>query len=446
MLDHNVPKTWQGQTTLVFALASAALGLGNVYRFSYAMGEHGGAPFFLAYVLTLVAVVIPLLSAEVMLGSHGRGSPVGAIRWVSDQAGRSFAWSWLGWWQVFLGIVLAVKLVSLTALLFERAQVLHSGVLAAASAQEVFESFKLARLHGTHSALFSALVLVAMALLAGLGPNYVMAIMGWIALPAVAMVMVGLVDFAFARGNTQAAWEYLFARDFSTHGWAPIWAGMSSALFTMGAGLGVGLCFGARAPKGLPLVRSVCAAAIIDTTLVLLSALVLMALLFAVNVAPAEGVALVFVAAPYAFANLPLGEIYGALYFAVLGFASFAALMVLSEPAVMVLRRDVGIPRWRAALLIAALVAALVVVEEGVLAFEFRYIWRSIDVLLVVGMLLTSVFVGWRLPRPLARGELYLEPRWLFLFWWLLLRFVVPAVLVLLLYRYAVSGSTGVSV
>ncbi|NCX49754.1 MAG: hypothetical protein EBW81_09755 [Gammaproteobacteria bacterium] len=93
MLDDNVPKPWQGQTTLVFALAAAAMGLGNILRLPFLMGEHGGAPFFLTYLATVFLVAAPLLASEVMLGSHGRGSPIGAIRWASDQAGRSHHWS-----------------------------------------------------------------------------------------------------------------------------------------------------------------------------------------------------------------------------------------------------------------------------------------------------------------------------------------------------------------
>ena len=104
LLDHNVPQPWQGHTTLVFALAATAIGVGNLFRFPYLLGEHGGAPFFIAYVATLLLVVVPVLVAEVMLGSHGRGSPLGALRWATDQSGRSVAWSWLGVLQALAGL------------------------------------------------------------------------------------------------------------------------------------------------------------------------------------------------------------------------------------------------------------------------------------------------------------------------------------------------------
>ena len=66
---------WQSRTTFVMALALAVLGLGNIWRFATLMGDTGGGPFFLSYLLCLVLVGVPLLIAEVLLGSHGRGSP-----------------------------------------------------------------------------------------------------------------------------------------------------------------------------------------------------------------------------------------------------------------------------------------------------------------------------------------------------------------------------------
>ncbi|MDP5072169.1 MAG: sodium-dependent transporter, partial [Congregibacter sp.] len=83
---------WQSRTTFVFALAIAAVGLGNLWRFAWLMGEHGGAPFFLSYVFCLLLIGVPLLVAEVVLGSHGRGSPFLTMSWATEVSGRSRLW------------------------------------------------------------------------------------------------------------------------------------------------------------------------------------------------------------------------------------------------------------------------------------------------------------------------------------------------------------------
>ena len=71
---------WQSRTTFVLALSASAVGLGNLWRFSYLAGEHGGAPFVITYVACLFLVAVPVMVAEVVVGSHGRGSPPLALR------------------------------------------------------------------------------------------------------------------------------------------------------------------------------------------------------------------------------------------------------------------------------------------------------------------------------------------------------------------------------
>ena len=76
---------WHSRTTFVLALAASSVGLGNLWRFSYLAGENGGGPFVLTYILCLFLVAIPVMIAEVVIGSHGGGSPVAAMQ---TRAGR----------------------------------------------------------------------------------------------------------------------------------------------------------------------------------------------------------------------------------------------------------------------------------------------------------------------------------------------------------------------
>jgi len=199
----------------------------------------------------------------------------------------------------------------------------------------------------------------------------------------------------------------------------------------LGAGLGVGLCFGARTPKRLTLLRSVVAAAVLDTVFALGLSVVILPLLFATNTAPTEGLSLVFVAIPYAFGNLTDGEIYGALFFGFAALSGGAAILALMEPAVMILRRDVGLSRFVAAPCVAVCVLALTAVVHWAPGAFTTLLGLLTDHLIVLALLLIAIFVGWMMPRPVVRGELYREPRWLFATWWVLLRLLVPGVLLI---------------
>ncbi|MEY2909012.1 MAG: hypothetical protein RLZZ602_1535 [Pseudomonadota bacterium] len=427
MLDKNVPQPWQGQTTLVFALAAVAIGLGNLFRLPWLLGEHGGAPFFLAYLSTLMLVTVPAMVAEVMLGSHGRGSPLGAMRWASDQSGRSIYWSWLGVVQAIAAMLLASQLLVLTVWLFDRAVVLNTGILASASTIDIAENFTTMIELAQPQWLKALCLLCALALLLAMGSQYALGFMAWLILPALAVALMGLLDYSLAKGALKPAGEYLFAQRYRDFDLEAALAGMGSAFFTLGAGLGIGLSFGARTPRRLTLLRSVMAAAVIDTTFAVTLAVVIVPLLFATNTAISEGLSLVFVAIPYAFSNLPEGEVYGALFFGFAALSGAATILALMEPGVMILRREVGLSRWLA----ASLLALMVFLMAGLSRFGPEWIKLALGAasqyLVVVGLLGIAVFVGWIVPRPIIRGELYREPRWLFALWWTMVRFVAPS-------------------
>lgn len=430
MLDDNVPKPWQGQTTLVFALAAAAMGLGNILRLPFLMGEHGGAPFFLTYLATVFLVAAPLLASEVMLGSHGRGSPIGAIRWASDQAGRSHHWSLLGGGQALLALALLVLLALLASWMLDVALALNNLELSAASGLEVGQYF--GQLTATGNPGLQWPVLAAAVVAAALGPQYAMAVIGWLVLPVIAVGLLSIVQYAVGFGDLAAAGNYLFASDYENFQQTGAFAGILSGLLTAGAGLGIGSCFGAHAPRNLPFLRSVIAALVLDTAGVILVAVALIPLLSTSNVLPDQGLGFLFIGVPYAFANLPLGEVYGAIFFGVAALACFATIVALMEPIIMILRRELNLSRGLASLLTGGLVY-LVIWMLPLFESVTNLASRLIDSGVLVTMLLLGLFVGWRLPRPVVRGEMYREPPWLFIVWWYLLRFAVPPVLLVIL-------------
>lgn len=432
MLDSNVPRPWQGQTTLVFALAVVAVGLGNFYRLPFLMGAHGGAPFFIAYAATVMLVSAPVWAAEVMLGSSGRGSPVGAIRWAADQSGRLVWWSWLGGIQSFLALLVAAKLLLLSLWALDRAQVISDGVLASASAIEVAENFTLMVADNASLIGIGLVTALLAALLVTFGPAYAMGLIAWLGLPAIAVSCVGLLGYAIEYGDLQSADEFLFARDYTGNGFPAAVAGAVSGLYTLGAGLAVGICFGGRSPKGLPLLRAVAAAVVLDIAFGLMVALITVPLVYAVNVEPVDGLAYIFVAVPYAYANLPSGDVYGALFFGMLASTSLFTLVALMEPAVMLLRKELHWHRPVAAGLVAGgvLLLASLMASSDTLDGLATMLMNGLIPLAVIAV---SVFVGWRMPRPIVRSELYREPRWLFLLWWELIRLIVPLIVTLAL-------------
>ncbi|BBI58976.1 hypothetical protein HSBAA_02820 [Vreelandella sulfidaeris] len=94
MSGHNV---WTHKGTFLLAAVGSAVGLGNLWRFPYLAGENGGGAFILVYALTIFAVGIPILIAEILLGRNSRQSPIMGMRHLTKTHGTSRAWGnhWL---------------------------------------------------------------------------------------------------------------------------------------------------------------------------------------------------------------------------------------------------------------------------------------------------------------------------------------------------------------
>ena len=102
----NAPDRWHLRTTFVLALSASALGMGNLWRFSYLTGEYGGGAFVITYVLCLFLIAVPVMVAEAALGRYGGPSSVAAITLASDSAGLSQGWRLIGVLACLTGVLI----------------------------------------------------------------------------------------------------------------------------------------------------------------------------------------------------------------------------------------------------------------------------------------------------------------------------------------------------
>ncbi len=237
---------------------------------------------------------------------------------------------------------------------------IHSGAMASGSPVEVASHFVSAMNDRTGQFTKALMGLAAAGAVSAMGIRLGMGILAWIVLPGVAITLVGVLDFVVLTTDLRPVSAFLFSYDGSHWGVEAAKQALLSAGVTLGAGLGVAMSLGAQAPQGLPWARSVIAVAMLDTAFLLVTAIIASALLFEVNVAPSEGLAAVFVALPYAFVNVPMGEIYGTLFFFAMAAISWSAALILMEPTVLLLEQEWGVGRLGGAILAATLAVLIV--------------------------------------------------------------------------------------
>ena len=437
---------WRSRTTFVLALSASAVGLGNLWRFPYLLGEHGGAPFMLAYLACLFLVAAPLLIAEVVIGSHGRGSPPVAMRWAADRSLRSRGWVLAGLLPCLAGLLLLAVYAVVAGWSMAFAFATARGEFAAASALEVSRYFR-ALIGDTGAALaWMTLFIAAVTAIVALGIRRGIGLFVWFAVPATIALLLILVDFALRHGDLVAAGKFLFTFQRLDFDARSVLVALSHAFYTLGIGVGVGIAYGAYSHQRIPIARSVLAVAIIDAALAVMAGVAVMPLVFAANVEPGAGPALTFVAMPYVFGNVAEGELYGTLFFVLVLVVALGSAVALLEPLVGALKQHLRLRRLTAAVIaggtvwcLAALAALSLADEAGPgLPWFLLLDQLATDWLMPLAALLLALFVGWQMRPVLRREQLYRAGPVLYGGWLFLLRYVsVPAIIVILLANLA---------
>jgi NSS family neurotransmitter:Na+ symporter len=427
---------WRSRTTFVFALSIAAVGLGNLWRFAWLMGEHGGAPFFLSYLFCLLLIAAPILVAEVVLGSHGRGSPFLTMAWATRVSGRSRLWLGVALLSCLAGFLLLISYLVVAGWALGYAYELQLGNFAAISLEDsaAFLDQQLAAPLGLLKWQLLAAFLLSLIIAAGVRRG--IATFVWIAVPLLVTLLGVLISFAVEFGDLAAAGSYLFAWQPLDFDRSSFMAALGHALYTLSIGVAVGMSYGAYTPDKLPIVRSVLTIALFDVALAVAAGVAVFPLLFASNLLPAQGFGLLFISVPYAFGNMPFGDLYGALFFLAVFVTALGTAVALLEPIVSVLEQQFRVPRVWAAFAMATVAFALSAyatldlnTAEAGSGFMLWLDSVTSQWLIPSAVLLLALFVGWRMPRTLLRRELSREPDIFFALWYFLIRFLAVPVI-----------------
>jgi NSS family neurotransmitter:Na+ symporter len=421
------------------------VGLGNLWRFSYLTGENGGGPFVVAYILCLFLVAVPVLIAEVVIGSHGRGSPVAAFGWASEQSGLSRGWKLVGLLACVTGLLILSYYIVVAGWALAYAQKMQDGVFSAASARMVGQHFEEFLNNPRELVYWQSLFLAVTAGVLCLGVRRGLGVVVWIVVPALLVLLAVLVDFSLRYGDLEAAGHFLFSIKLMDFTPQSVLVALGHAFYTLSVGVGIGISYGAYAPERIPVGRSVVAVAVFDTLIALVAGLAIFPIVFANNIEPSMGPGLMFVSLPYAFGNLMEGEVFGFLFFALVAVAALGSSVALMEPVVGYIIQRTGLHRIPAVIVLTAVVWGLSL--GSVLSFNVweDRIWYgnwnffqlldviTADFLLPLVSLLTAIFVGWRMRREFLRTELYRESGLFFSLWLFLLRYVAPLAIGLIL-------------
>ncbi len=444
MQPRSVKAAWSSRLAFILAAVGAAVGLGNIWKFPYVAGVSGGGAFVLVYLLAVVLVAVPILMAEVLVGRRGRHSPPIAIASVAAESNRSRHWSPAGW----MGIMVAVLILSFysviagwaIAYVFDTAAGTFTGLggpgVGAHFADLLASPVRLAFWHG----LFMAFAVFISAWGLQQGVERAVTIM----MPLLFFMLLVMIGYSVVEGDLAAGLSFLFQPDFSKIDGGVVLVAVGQAFFSISVGMGLMMAYGAYLPREVSITRSALVIAGADTLVAMLAGIAIFPIVFANGLDPGEGPGLIFVTLPIAFGQMPGGVLFGTIFFVLLTFAAVTSAIAVLEPIVAWVQEYYMVRRWRIAVAVGC--GAWVLGLGTVFSFNLWSAWRplgflatfsqktffdlldyaTVNLLIPLGGMLLSVFVGWRMSRTAVLAELGLSDGVGFKVWLFLLRVVAP--------------------
>jgi NSS family neurotransmitter:Na+ symporter len=427
-MNQNARERWSSQLGFTLAAVGSAVGLGNMWRFSYMTAENGGAAFVVLYVAMTLFVGLPVMLAELTVGRSSRRSPIQALVYFGGSA-----WKPLGVLFVTAGVVILGYYSVIAGWTVRYAIEAASGGFAEDSAAH-FASIAT----GTPAVLWHLAFMAATAAVVSEGIRAGIERVSLILMPLLAVLLIGLAIYAATLDGAAAGYAYYLQTDFrEVLSFDVLKDAASQAFFSLSLGMGAILTYASYLSREHHLPDEALMIAVSDFGVAFVAGLVVFPLLFALGLEEdvvSSTVGALFITLPKAFATMgTAGQVIGALFFLALVVGALTSAISLLEVVVASVIDGLGWARPRAAWLSAAAIALLGVpsaLSQNVLGLMDQI---GANVFLPLGALLLSLMVGWGRRDAVAEVRVGAEGiRWFFL-WRGLLRFFVPAVLAVVL-------------
>ncbi|GLS90057.1 transporter [Psychromonas marina] len=448
--ETHVSNRWSNKYAYILAATGAAVGLGNLWKFPYIMGENGGGAFVLVYLLCILFIGIPVMMAEVAIGKRGRSTPANAAAMVSKESGHSSHWSIIGSMGVLAGYLILSFYVVIAG--WAVAYVLYgaTGEFSAAAADAETHADTIGSLFGNlvssvpNLLIYTTLIVVAVVYVLSKGVKDGLETAVTYLMPAMFVLLVAIMIYSAIVGDFAAAFGFMFNIDFSKLTIEGVLVALGHAFFTLSLASGIMMVYGAYLPKGVSIAKTSIMIAIADTVVALIAGLAIYPIVFAHGLEPSAGPGLLFQALPIAFGSMPMGDVVGTLFFVMVVFAAFTSAIALLESAAAYLVERQGMSRAKASIVAGVgiwLLSLLTIFSLSgeswtLLPFmgEGKTIFDGLDyltanILLPLGGLLISVFVGWFMKDELVKAEFNLSDGQHKLVM-VLLRFVAPIAII----------------
>lgn len=438
---------WGDKLGFILAAAGSAVGLGNIWKFPYITGENGGAAFIIIYLICILIIGLPVLIAEILLGRNAQKGPISAFRLLAKR--HKTLWVAIGSVFFLTGFVILS----------------YYNVIAGWSAGYVIEAMRghlVSFVNASEASQFNGNLVsnsswvifwqFAFVVLGGFivyfGVRKGIERIAKFLMPLFFIILILLVFWGLSLEGSQNGLSFLFRPNWSTVSFSTVLMALGHAFFTLSVGMGVLLTYGSYLNKSDNIFFSGIMIAVLDTLIALLAGLAIFTAVFAMGFDPAGGPGLVFNVLPAVFSRMPGGIVFASLFFLLLSIAALTSTISILEMLVSTIMDEFNMSRHTVVILLSLTIFILGIpsalsfgIWSEVKLFGLNIFdsmdYLSANILLPLGGLFISLFVGWKLKQNEVMGELFhglsdtARNRKVAKIWYFLVKYIAPILIIL---------------
>jgi NSS family neurotransmitter:Na+ symporter len=410
-------ENWGSRFGFIMATAGFAVGMGNIWRFPYIVGESGGGAFLIVYLVLTAIIGVPLLTAEISLGRKAQLTPLKGMKKI---AGNNSFWNIIGWVEIIATLLILGFYLMIMAWVTIYLKEYITGEAFAYDATNIQSHFNEIQQNSYSILLYCALVSLIIVFVAARGLQGGIELVSKIFMPILLVMFVFLAIGSNSLPGSEKGLIWYLSPD----------------------------------PKKSDIPGSVGMVVFFDTAIAVLAGFIIFPALFAFNIEPNSGPGLLFVTMASLFKEVPFGMFFGGLFFFLVFIAGFTSIIGLMEAIISTIMDSMNISRIKAVLItvtITFLICIPCVLGFGAwqniqpLGFSFFGLFDFISgkILLPIGGLLISVYVAyiWGFSNFMTETNEGAKGFKVTKLWGFLMKYVIPIIILIIL----VQGLRGVA-
>ena len=400
----------------IMAMAGSAVGLGNIWRFPYMVGEHGGAAFIIIYIACCLMVSLPIFFAESIIGKVTRKDTFGALESLAPKSRN------VGYVAILASFIILSFYSVVGGWSFDYLIRSCAGSFSGLGPDEAKAVFASMGSSPVESVSCMLVFLGLTAMIVGAGVDKGIGLFSKISIPVLFLMVVLIAIVSLRLPGAEKGVEYLVKPDFSKIDGPAIAAALGQSFFSLSLGVGTILTYSSYMREDENILSAGGWTAFFDTLFALIAGFAIMPAVFAAGIEPAAGPSLVFETLPVIFSRM--GVVLPVVFFLAILIAALSSSISMLEVVVAWLVDQKGMRRSHAVLAVFGAAAILGCVCAAAPRVFSTCDFISSNVLMMIGALVFALIVGWKMPR--AKVLEYVHFR--FVYW--LIRYAAPVMIV----------------